>query len=88
MCTKLQIIRTPVLGYLWPRVCHNEDLYAEINVVVVHEHLPKRAPPSPDPRTVINEDVVEDDRSPYPPYAMNRVGYLMLIRYPTLFIII
>ncbi|ETN78111.1 hypothetical protein NECAME_10589 [Necator americanus] len=56
--------------------------------VVVHEHLPKRAPPSPDPRTVINEAVVEDDRSPYPPYAMNRVGYLMLIRYPTLFIII
>ncbi|KAK6752324.1 hypothetical protein RB195_003628 [Necator americanus] len=31
-CTERKL-RTRLLGYFWPRVCHNEDLYAEIDVV-------------------------------------------------------
>ncbi|KAK6757310.1 hypothetical protein RB195_015250 [Necator americanus] len=31
-CTERRLLRW-LLGYFWPRVCHNEDLYAEIDVV-------------------------------------------------------
>ncbi|KAK6735707.1 hypothetical protein RB195_018750 [Necator americanus] len=47
-CTERKLLRK-LLGYFWPRVCHNEDLYAEIDVVYrrmtrgEHQHL---APPS------------------------------------------
>ncbi|KAK6737703.1 hypothetical protein RB195_020046 [Necator americanus] len=47
-CTERKLLRR-LLGYFWPRVCHNEDLYAEIDVVYWrmtrgrHQHL---APPS------------------------------------------
>ncbi|KAK6740199.1 hypothetical protein RB195_008582 [Necator americanus] len=47
-CTERKLLRR-LLGYFWPRVCHNEDLYAEIDVVYRrmtrgrHQHL---APPS------------------------------------------
>ncbi|KAK6741782.1 hypothetical protein RB195_009573 [Necator americanus] len=47
-CTERKLLRR-LLGYFWPRVCHNEDLYAEIDVVYrrmtrrKHQHL---APPS------------------------------------------
>ncbi|KAK6744090.1 hypothetical protein RB195_011037 [Necator americanus] len=46
-CTERKLLRR-LLGYFWPRVCHNEDLYAEIDVVYHrmtrgrHQHL---APP-------------------------------------------
>ncbi|KAK6728719.1 hypothetical protein RB195_006016 [Necator americanus] len=46
-CTERRLLR--LLGYFWPRVYHNEDLYAEIDVVYRrmtrgrYEHL---APPS------------------------------------------
>ncbi|KAK6741209.1 hypothetical protein RB195_009209 [Necator americanus] len=46
-CTERKLIR--LLGSFWPRVCHNEDLYAEIDVVYRrmtrgrYQHL---APPS------------------------------------------
>ncbi|KAK6761691.1 hypothetical protein RB195_022682 [Necator americanus] len=47
-CTERKLLRR-LLGYFWPRVCHNEDLYAEIDVVYRrmtqgrHQHL---VPPS------------------------------------------
>ncbi|KAK6734674.1 hypothetical protein RB195_018079 [Necator americanus] len=47
-CTERKLLRR-LLGYFWPRVCHNEDLYAEIDVVYRrmtrgrYQHL---APPS------------------------------------------
>ncbi|KAK6729958.1 hypothetical protein RB195_006793 [Necator americanus] len=47
-CTERKLLRW-LLGYFWSRVCHNEDLYAEIDVVYrrmtrgKHQHL---APPS------------------------------------------
>ncbi|KAK6736754.1 hypothetical protein RB195_019445 [Necator americanus] len=47
-CTERKLLRR-LLGYFWPRVCRNEDLYAEIDVVYrrmtrgKHQHL---APPS------------------------------------------
>ncbi|KAK6733226.1 hypothetical protein RB195_017154 [Necator americanus] len=47
-CTDRKRLRL-LLGYFWPRVCHNEDLYTEIDVVyrrmtrARHQHL---APPS------------------------------------------
>ncbi|KAK6762601.1 hypothetical protein RB195_023357 [Necator americanus] len=47
-CTERKLL-TWLLGYFWPRVCHDEDLYAEIDVVYrrmtrgKHQHL---APPS------------------------------------------
>ncbi|KAK6756716.1 hypothetical protein RB195_014881 [Necator americanus] len=47
-CTERKLPRR-LLGYFWPGVCHNEDLYAEIDVVYRqmtggrHQHL---APPS------------------------------------------
>ncbi|KAK6736383.1 hypothetical protein RB195_019206 [Necator americanus] len=47
-CTERKLLRR-LLGYFWPGVCHNEDLYAEIDVVCrrmtrgKHQHL---APPS------------------------------------------
>ncbi|KAK6733055.1 hypothetical protein RB195_017053 [Necator americanus] len=47
-CTERKLLRR-LLGYFWPRVCHSEDLYAEIDVVyrrmtrARHQHL---APPS------------------------------------------
>ncbi|KAK6740819.1 hypothetical protein RB195_008961 [Necator americanus] len=47
-CTERKLLRR-LLGYFWPRVCHNEDLYAEIDVVYQrmtrgrYQHL---APPS------------------------------------------
>ncbi|KAK6740828.1 hypothetical protein RB195_008965 [Necator americanus] len=47
-CTERELLRR-LLGYFWPRVCHNEDLYAEIDVVYQrmtrgrYQHL---APPS------------------------------------------
>ncbi|KAK6743364.1 hypothetical protein RB195_010554 [Necator americanus] len=47
-CTERKLLRR-LLCYFWPRVCHNEDLYAEINVVYRrmtrgrYQHL---APPS------------------------------------------
>ncbi|KAK6730590.1 hypothetical protein RB195_007197 [Necator americanus] len=47
-CTERKLLRR-LLGYFWPRVCHNEDLYAEIDVLYrritrgKHQHL---APPS------------------------------------------
>ncbi|KAK6758849.1 hypothetical protein RB195_016214 [Necator americanus] len=31
-CTERKLLRW-LLGYFWPRVCHNEDLYAEIDMV-------------------------------------------------------
>ncbi|KAK6729235.1 hypothetical protein RB195_006340 [Necator americanus] len=31
-CTERKLLRR-LLGYFWPRVCHNEDLNAEIDVV-------------------------------------------------------
>ncbi|KAK6750317.1 hypothetical protein RB195_002346 [Necator americanus] len=31
-CTERKLLRR-LLGYFWPRVCHNEDLYAEFDVV-------------------------------------------------------
>ncbi|KAK6743716.1 hypothetical protein RB195_010798 [Necator americanus] len=31
-CRERKLLRR-LLGYFWPRVCHNEDLYAEIDVV-------------------------------------------------------
>ncbi|KAK6760406.1 hypothetical protein RB195_021757 [Necator americanus] len=31
-CTERKLLRR-LLGYFWPRVCHNEDLFAEIDVV-------------------------------------------------------
>ncbi|KAK6748089.1 hypothetical protein RB195_000985 [Necator americanus] len=43
-CTERKLLRR-LLGYFWPRVCHNEDLYAEIDVVYrwvtrgKHQHL-------------------------------------------------
>ncbi|KAK6764510.1 hypothetical protein RB195_024725 [Necator americanus] len=43
-CPERELLRR-LLGYSWPRVCHNEDLYAEINVVYRrmtrgrHQHL-------------------------------------------------
>ncbi|KAK6762930.1 hypothetical protein RB195_023584 [Necator americanus] len=43
-CTERKLLRR-LLGYFWPRVCHNEDLYAEIVVVYrrmtrgKHQHL-------------------------------------------------
>ncbi|KAK6765059.1 hypothetical protein RB195_025116 [Necator americanus] len=47
-CTERKLLRR-LRGYFWHRVCHNEDLYAEIDVVYrrmtreKHQHL---APPS------------------------------------------
>ncbi|KAK6749805.1 hypothetical protein RB195_002048 [Necator americanus] len=47
-CTERKQLRR-LLGYFWPRVCHNEDLYAELDVIYrrmtcgKHQHL---APPS------------------------------------------
>ncbi|KAK6735509.1 hypothetical protein RB195_018618 [Necator americanus] len=47
-CTERKLLRR-LLDYFWPRVCHNEDLYAEIDVVYRrmtrgrHQHF---APPS------------------------------------------
>lgn len=47
-CTDRKLLRR-LLGYFWPRVCHNEDLYAEVDVVYRrmtrgrYQHL---APPS------------------------------------------
>ncbi|KAK6764792.1 hypothetical protein RB195_024930 [Necator americanus] len=47
-CTGRKLLRR-LLGYFWPRVCHNEDLNAEIDVIYRrmtrgrHQHL---APPS------------------------------------------
>ncbi|KAK6759315.1 hypothetical protein RB195_021109 [Necator americanus] len=47
-CTERKLLRRR-FGYFWPKVCHNEDLYAEIDVVYrrmtrgKHQHL---APPS------------------------------------------
>ncbi|KAK6740649.1 hypothetical protein RB195_008858 [Necator americanus] len=47
-CTEQKLLRR-LLGYFWPKVCHNEDLYAEIDVVYQrmtcgrYQHL---APPS------------------------------------------
>ncbi|KAK6735100.1 hypothetical protein RB195_018348 [Necator americanus] len=47
-CTERQLLRR-LPGYCWRRICHNEDLYAEIDVVYrrmtrgKHQHL---APPS------------------------------------------
>ncbi|KAK6727868.1 hypothetical protein RB195_005503 [Necator americanus] len=47
-CMERKLLRR-LLGYFWPRVCHNEDLYADIDVVYRrmtrgrHQHL---APPS------------------------------------------
>ncbi|KAK6764998.1 hypothetical protein RB195_025074 [Necator americanus] len=47
-CTERKLLRR-LLGYFWPRVCNNEDLYTEIDVVYRrmtrkrHQHL---APPS------------------------------------------
>ncbi|KAK6763884.1 hypothetical protein RB195_024280 [Necator americanus] len=47
-CTERKLLKW-LLGYFWPRVCHNENLYAEIDVVYRrmtrerHQHL---APPS------------------------------------------
>ncbi|KAK6748094.1 hypothetical protein RB195_000990 [Necator americanus] len=43
-CTERKLLRL-LLGYFWPRVCYNEDLYAEIDVVYrwvtrgKHQHL-------------------------------------------------
>ncbi|KAK6742716.1 hypothetical protein RB195_010154 [Necator americanus] len=31
-CTERKLLRR-LLGYLWPSVCHNKDLYAEIDVI-------------------------------------------------------
>ncbi|KAK6745469.1 hypothetical protein RB195_011909 [Necator americanus] len=31
-CTERKLLRR-LLGYFWPRVCHSEDVYAEIDVV-------------------------------------------------------
>ncbi|KAK6742769.1 hypothetical protein RB195_010187 [Necator americanus] len=31
-CAEQKLLRR-LLGYFWPRVCHNEDIYAEIDVV-------------------------------------------------------
>ncbi|KAK6728267.1 hypothetical protein RB195_005732 [Necator americanus] len=47
-CTERKLLRR-LFGYFWPRVCHNEDIYAEIDVVYRqmtcgrYQHL---APPS------------------------------------------
>ncbi|KAK6759694.1 hypothetical protein RB195_021332 [Necator americanus] len=47
-CTERKLLRR-LLRYFWPRVCHNKDLYAEIDVAYrpmtrgKHQHL---APPS------------------------------------------
>ncbi|KAK6765531.1 hypothetical protein RB195_025439 [Necator americanus] len=47
-CTERKLLRR-LIGYFWPRVCHNEDLYVEIDVVYRrmtrgrHQYL---APPS------------------------------------------
>ncbi|ETN79338.1 hypothetical protein NECAME_09895, partial [Necator americanus] len=57
---------------IWPECRLEDGLCSKINVVV-REHLSKRAPPSPDPRTVINEAVMEDHRSPYLPCTINSV---------------
>ncbi|KAK6748975.1 hypothetical protein RB195_001532 [Necator americanus] len=44
-CTERKLLRW-LLGYFWRRVCHNEDLYAEVDVVYrrmtrgSHQHLP------------------------------------------------
>ncbi|KAK6763687.1 hypothetical protein RB195_024132 [Necator americanus] len=55
---------------IWPECRLEDGLCSKVNVVV-REHLSKRAPPSPDPRTVINEAVMEDHRSPYLPCTIN-----------------
>ncbi|KAK6763982.1 hypothetical protein RB195_024351 [Necator americanus] len=46
-CRERKLLRRP-LGYFWPRVCHNEDLYAEIDVVYRRMTRGKQhfAPPS------------------------------------------
>ncbi|KAK6727850.1 hypothetical protein RB195_005492 [Necator americanus] len=47
-CTERKLLRR-LLGYFWPRVCHNEDLYADIDVVyrrMTHGRHQNLAPPS------------------------------------------
>ncbi|KAK6764643.1 hypothetical protein RB195_024821 [Necator americanus] len=47
-CTKRKLLRR-LLGYFWHRVCHNEELYAEIGVVyqkITHGRYQHLAPPS------------------------------------------
>ncbi|KAK6740827.1 hypothetical protein RB195_008965 [Necator americanus] len=68
-CTERELLRR-LLGYFWPRVCHNEDLYAEIDVVYQrmtrgrYQHL---APPS--------KAAKETGRSPCPTSSDEFVGF-------------
>ncbi|KAK6746724.1 hypothetical protein RB195_000161 [Necator americanus] len=47
-CTERKLLRR-LLGYVWPRVCHNEEVYAEIDMVdrrMTGGRCQHRAPPS------------------------------------------
>ncbi|KAK6744414.1 hypothetical protein RB195_011237 [Necator americanus] len=47
-CTERKLLKW-LFGYFWPRVCYNEELYAEVDVVyrrMTHGRYQHTAPPS------------------------------------------
>ncbi|KAK6757561.1 hypothetical protein RB195_015398 [Necator americanus] len=78
-CTERKLLRR-LLGYFWPRVCHNENLYAEIDVVYrrmtrgKHQHL---APPSKAAKSslLLWSYINETGRSPCPTSSKEFVGF-------------